>query len=126
MINLFHKAGGVLRYILQHVEISIQNVIENNIGWKERPDIKEMVEKEAYKRIELAISEIDDFNKIIKCFTKNEETHVELSNHIVHRLPDKPLCDYHYAWVSAYIFNRIQEKLEEKAWVDCLHKIRTM
>lgn len=61
MINLFHKAGGVLRYILQHVEISIWNVIENNIGWKGRPDIKEMemVEKEAYKCIELAISEID-------------------------------------------------------------------
>src|SRR5581483_8477321 len=86
----------------------------------------EMVEKEACKRIELDISEIDDFDKIIKCFTENEGTRVELSNRIVHRLPDETHCDYHYAWASAYVFDRIQERLEEKAWIDCLHKIRTM
>ncbi|RGB25226.1 hypothetical protein C1646_747443 [Rhizophagus diaphanus] len=112
--NLFHKAGGVPRYVLQNVE--------------KRPDAKEMeiVEKEACKRIELAISETDDFDKIIKCFTENEGTYVEISNRIVHRIPDETHCDYHYEWASAYVFDRIQERLEEKAWVDCLHKIRIM
>ncbi|RIA89464.1 hypothetical protein C1645_738602 [Glomus cerebriforme] len=122
MINLFHKAGGVPRYVLQHVEISIRNVIGNSIGQEGRPDTKEMemVEKEACKRIELAISETDGFDKIIKCFTENEGTHVEISNRIVHRLPDETHCDYHYAWASVYVFDRIQERLEEKAWVDCM------
>ena len=27
---------------------------------------------------------------------------------------------------SSYIFDRIQVRLEKKAWVDCLHKIRIM
>uniref|UniRef100_U9T1W8 Crinkler family protein n=1 Tax=Rhizophagus irregularis (strain DAOM 181602 / DAOM 197198 / MUCL 43194) TaxID=747089 RepID=U9T1W8_RHIID len=126
--NLFHKAGGVPRYVLQNVEVSIRNVIGNNIGHEGRPDAKEMeiVEKEACKRIELAISETDDFDKIIKCFTENEGTYVEISNRIVHRIPDETHCDYHYEWASAYVFDRIQERLEEKAWVDCLHKIRIM
>ena len=72
VINLFHKASGVPRYVLQNVEVSIRNVIGNNIGQEGRPDAEEMeiVEKEACKRIEFAISEIDDFDKIIKCFTE--------------------------------------------------------
>ena len=120
------------RYVLQNVEVSIRDVIGNDIGndiEKEgRPDAKEMeiVEKEACKRIEFAISKTDDFDKIIKCFTENERTHVEISNRIVHRFPDDTHCDYHYEWASAYVFDRIQERLEEKTWVDCLHKIRTM
>ena len=63
--DLFHKAGGVPRYVLQNVEVSIRKVIGNNIGQEGRPDAKEMeiVEKEACKRIELAISETDDLIK---------------------------------------------------------------
>ncbi|CAB5354873.1 unnamed protein product [Rhizophagus irregularis] len=73
---MWYLADGIISIRL----IQIQNVIGNNIGWKGRPNIKEMdmVEKEAYKCIELAISEINDFNKIIKYFTKNKGTHVEL------------------------------------------------
>ena len=42
VINLFHKTGGVPRYVLQNVEVSIRNVIGNNIGHEGRPDAKEM------------------------------------------------------------------------------------
>ncbi|CAG8462311.1 12963_t:CDS:2 [Funneliformis mosseae] len=40
--------------------------------------------------------------------------------------PDETHCDYHYEWASAYVFDRIQERLEEKAWDDCLNKIRIL
>ncbi|CAI2185835.1 8802_t:CDS:2, partial [Funneliformis geosporum] len=76
----YYMAGGVPRYVLQNVEILIRKVIGNNIRQEGRPDAKEMeiVEKEACK-----------LDKIIKCFTKNEETHVKISNRIVHRFPDE-------------------------------------
>ncbi|CAB5193513.1 hypothetical protein RhiirA5_504506 [Rhizophagus irregularis] len=123
--NLFHKAGGVPRYVLRNVEASIKDVVGNKEETLDAED-KKKIEEKAYSHIELAISKTDNFDKIIKCFTEDEKSRVEISNRIIHRWPDDTHRNYHYKWASPYVFERIQEKLEETAWVDCLHKIRLM
>nr|CAG8607904.1 10953_t:CDS:2 [Entrophospora candida] len=126
--NLFYRAGGVPRYVLQHVEASIREITEDDFGKDGRPNAteREEVESIAFGRIEMAISETDDFDKIIKCFNEDEKQHAEVSNRIIHRWPDETHCNYHFKWASPYVFDKIQEKLEKKAWDDCLDKIRAM
>ncbi|CAG8556310.1 6362_t:CDS:2 [Funneliformis mosseae] len=69
----YFMAGGIPRYVLQNAEVSIRNLVGNNILKEGRPDAeeKEKIEKQACKQ-------------------------------------------------------KIQKKLEETSWVDCLHKIRHM
>ncbi len=127
--SLYHKAGGIPRYVLQNVEISMRDLVGNNISKEGRlnAEEKEEIEKQACERIELAILETDNFDKIIKCFTENEQNpRVEISNRIIHRWTDDTHRNYHYKWATPYVFEKIQEKLEETSWVDCLHKIRIM
>jgi len=124
--NLFHRAGGIPRYVLRHVEDSIKDITGKGFGEDGRPNAteREEVENKAFERIETAILKTDDFDKIIKCF--DEKQHAEISNRIIHRWPDETYCNYHYKWASPYVFDRIQEKLEKRAWDDCLDKIRIM
>ena len=82
--NLFHKAGGVPRYVLRNVEASIRDVVGNKEEILDAEE-KEKIEKQAYSRIELAISKTGNFDKIIKCFTEDEKSHVEISNRIIHK-----------------------------------------
>ncbi|PKY53291.1 hypothetical protein RhiirA4_425906 [Rhizophagus irregularis] len=124
MINIYNKAGGIPRYVLTQAEISLKDTV----GEEGKPNDKEKekIETNAYKRIEYAISEIDDFDKIIKCFNEKDEKRVEISNRIVHRWPGADHCEYYFKWASPYVFDRMHEKLEAKSWDDCLHKIRAM
>ncbi|CAI2187078.1 18535_t:CDS:2, partial [Funneliformis geosporum] len=72
VINLFHKAGGVPRYVLRNVEMPIRDVVGNKEEILDTEE-KEKIEEQAYSRIELAISKTNNFDKIIKCFTEDEK-----------------------------------------------------
>ncbi|PKY56288.1 hypothetical protein RhiirA4_476473 [Rhizophagus irregularis] len=80
----YYMAGGVPRYIFWNVKASIKDVVGNK---KEilNAEEKEKIEKQAYNCIELVILKIDNFDKIIKCFTEDEKSCVEISNRIIHR-----------------------------------------
>ncbi|CAG8553210.1 10432_t:CDS:2, partial [Funneliformis caledonium] len=74
------------------------------------------------------------FNEIVTGKPLDQKT--AMNQHLVQEIlnkyleqshcPDETHCDYHYEWASAYVFDRIQESLEEKAWDDCLNKIRIL
>ncbi|GES74448.1 hypothetical protein GLOIN_2v1642866 [Rhizophagus clarus] len=66
-----------------------------------------------------AISEIDDFDKIIKCFIEKDEKRVDRIVHAEH-------CEYYFEWASPYVFDGMHKRLETKSWDDYLYKIRTM
>jgi hypothetical protein len=58
---------------------------ENNIKQERRLDTKKMkiIKKNNCKYIELIISKSVNFNKIIKCFTKNKGIYIKINNYII-------------------------------------------
>jgi hypothetical protein len=115
MLDIFDRAGGVPRYVLRHPARLIKK-------YKNPSDYDTIVNK-SMERIEEAISEIENFDKLLLCFTENA-SYVKISNRIIHRWPDPSYEDYYYEWASSYIYETIMRKLEKFRWDELLQKIR--
>ncbi len=117
MLDIFDRAGGVLRYVLQHPARLIKKY--KNLSDKV---IYDTIVNRSMECIEEAISKIKNFDDLLLCFTENA-SFVKISNQIVYRWPDSSYEDHYFKWASSYIYRIIMKKLEKFRWDELLQKI---
>ncbi|KAF0407574.1 rxlr effector candidate protein [Gigaspora margarita] len=116
MVELYSKAGGVPRYVLQRAEESIKYSNPNTL------EGRETIVKSSLSRISEAILETRNFADILQFFTERNES-FNISNRLIHRWPNVSYDDYYLGWASSFIFEEIRKKLEVSAWNDLREKI---
>ncbi|RIB06214.1 hypothetical protein C2G38_2046960 [Gigaspora rosea] len=117
MLDLIDKVGGIPRYVLKWPAQLISDYDPDDSKSYDR------IIKLCLKRIEDAIKEIDDFSKLVQCFTE-DASYVKFSSRLVHKWPDTYYQEHTLRWASIYIFNKIEQKLGDSRWVNFLMKVR--
>jgi hypothetical protein len=117
MFQLYDRAGGVPRYVLQRPADLIQDIDPGDLKVEEVIQI-------ALERIGEAIKQINNFNELMRCLTDNANF-VQYSNRLIHRWPEVPSYkEHHVQWASIHIYNEVQKRLEDETWSKLLHKVQ--
>ncbi|RHZ76166.1 hypothetical protein Glove_202g84 [Diversispora epigaea] len=125
MLDLSDEVGGVPRKVLQ---IPASVIRQKNPNIKNQPVIfnnRDAIKKRSLEHVEEALSKIDDFEKLIQCFSENAQ-YVELSSHLIYRWPDTFYQEQSFSWASGRIFDKIQKKLDDNKWNNLFLKIRNL
>ncbi|CAG8595080.1 46113_t:CDS:2 [Gigaspora margarita] len=97
MVELYSKAGGVPRYVLQRAEESIKYSNPNTLEGRE-------------KIVKYSLSRNFRNQKLCWHFES-----INISNRLIHRWPNVSYDDYYLGWASSFIFEKIR-----KNWSQCL------
>ena len=117
VLELYSKAGGVPRYILERVGEAMKYYDLKTLEGRDE------ILRVSFEHIADAISETENFADLLKCFTGKSEN-IHISNCLIHRWPNLTYDNYYLGWASNFIFDKIQKRLEIHAWNDLLGKIQ--
>ena len=107
--SLYHKIGGIPRYVLQVAE---------RMGGKGK-----QAEDEAYRHVQEAIDAVGDMWKLLQCISQEQE-YLKHSSLLLHRWPkeDKPQESY-LKWASHHIQEQLIHKLSEQSFAHTLQQL---